>query len=241
MIPNPNIEITNRAHVFNTLSKRTKLLITNKVTSHFIRSLFASMPHALFCDSISGFGMKNRAMIASLLLVAATNMPATVTAQEIKQQTIPTTKPVSTQTQPSTGEQAVITLLKMLDQVGVIIPGKGFKSFQLGQTREQLIKLWGKPQQSTRKILQYQLDTRTVIQFHGKKIIESIAIIGQFGSMARVNNGIGFGMTPGQVMEFFDSPPDKKNDEIVRYKRLGIEFLFENQALRKVIVFSIKA
>ena len=185
--------------------------------------------------------MKSRAMIASLLLVAATYMSATVAAQETPQQPIPTTKPTAAQTQPSAGEQAVITLLKKLDQVGVIIPGKGFKSFQLGQTREQLISLWGKPQQATRKILQYQLDTRTVIQFHGKKIIESIAIIGQSGSMARVNNGIGFGMTPGQVMEFFDSPPDKQNDKIVRYKRLGIEFLFESQALRKIVVFAVKA
>lgn len=179
----------------------------------------------------------SRVIITSLTFFAVANTPVTVSAQETTQQPVQATKPITNQALPSDEEQAVIKLLKIIDQVGVIIPGIGFKSFQLGQTREQLIKLWGKPQQATRKILQYQMDTRTVIQFHGKKAIESIAIIGQYGSMARVENGIVFGMTPGQVMEFFDKKPDRKNDEKVRYKNLGIEFYFTNQALAKIVVF----
>ena len=184
--------------------------------------------------------MKSRAIIASLTLLVATTLPAVVAAQAQTQtqEGIPKAKATTTQQLPSDGEQAVIKLILILDQVGVIIPGTGFKSFQLGQTREQLIKLWGKPQQATRKILQYQLDPKTVIQFHGKKAIETIAVIGQYGSMARVDNGVVFGMTPGQVMEFFDTTPDRRNDNKVRYKNLGIEFYFENQALVKIVVFA---
>lgn len=181
--------------------------------------------------------MKHRAVISSLVLLVAITVPTMGYAQGITQQIIPPATPATNQNPLGDGEQAIIKLLEVIDQVGIIIPGKGFKSFQLGQTREQLVKLWGTPQQSTRKILQYQLDARTVIQFHGKKSIDSIAIIGQYGSMARVENGIVFGMTPGQVMEFFDASPDRKKDQYVRYKKAGIEFFFQNQALVKIIVF----
>lgn len=179
--------------------------------------------------------MKKRAIITSLTLLIATTLPTVVIAQT--QERIPKAKAATTLQLPSDEEQAVIKLIKILDQVGVIIPGTGFKSFQLGQTREQLIKLWGKPQQATRKILQYQLDAKTVIQFQGKKSIETIAVIGQYGSMARVDNGVVFGMSPGQVMEFFDTTPDRKNDKKMRYKNLGIEFYFKNQALAQIVVF----
>lgn len=181
--------------------------------------------------------MSNLALLVSLILSATvTFLPTTLAAQETTPEA--KAKVAITQQQPSDGEQAVITLLKVLDQVGIIIPGIGFKSFQLGQTREQLIKLWGKPQQATRKILQYQLDSKTVIQFHGKKTIKNIAVIGRYGSMARVDNGVAFSMTPDQVMEFFDTRPDKNDNKKVRYKNLGIEFYFENQALVKINVFA---
>ena len=181
--------------------------------------------------------IKYHAMIAALLINGTACLPATAIAQETNQLTTLPTTPPDAQKAPSNEEQAIINLLKIIDQVGVILPGAGFKSFKLGQTREQLVKLWGNPQQATRKVLQYQLDRNTVIQFHGKKIIESIAVIGQFGSVARVENGIVFGMTPAQVIEFFDVEPDKKNKTTLRYKNLGIEFFFKNQTLIKIVVF----
>ncbi len=141
---------------------------------------------------------------------------------------------------PPGSPEALISLLKVLDKVAVIIPGIGFKSFQLGQTRDQLIKLWGQPQQTSRKAVQYQLGPRTVIQFVGKNTIKEIIVIGQPGSVARVNNGASFGMMQEQVTDLFEQQPDKQNEKIVRYKALGIEFVFVDQQLSRIITYPAK-
>jgi len=138
-------------------------------------------------------------------------------------------------------QAAIINVLKVLDQVGVILPGKGFKSIQLGQTREQLVRAWGHPQQASRKAIQYQLDSRTVIQFVGRKTIDKIIVIGQPGSVARLENGVTFGMTPSQVTGLFDTQPDKQKNKLVRYKTLGIDFEFQQQILSRIIVYPARS
>jgi len=138
----------------------------------------------------------------------------------------------------SSGEKYLLRMLKVIDQVGVIIPGQGFKSIKLGETREQLVTRWGKPEQANRKGVQYQLDPKTSVQFIGKRKIDSILIFGRAGSLARVDNGVRFGMSPGRVLETFNATPDKRTNTRIRYKKLGIELFFEQQTLYKITVFS---
>jgi len=141
-------------------------------------------------------------------------------------------------TPQSSGEKYLLRMLKVIDQIGVILPGQGFKSIKLGDTREKLISRWGKPEQANRKGLQYQLDPKTSVQFIGKKRIDTILVFGRSGSLARINNGVVFGMSPAQVLETFNAIPDKRSDTRIRYKKLGIELFFEQLALYKIAVFS---
>ena len=57
MIPNPDIEIRKVAQALDTPGERTKTLITNEVTTHFVRSPCTPMSCTLFRDSILEFGM----------------------------------------------------------------------------------------------------------------------------------------------------------------------------------------
>lgn len=130
-------------------------------------------------------------------------------------------------------------LLDIIDQIGIIIPGKGFKSIQLGDPIEKLIRLWGKPKSINRKgTLSYLLSQKTTIHFVGKKQrIETIVIIGKVGSLAHINNGIAFGMSQGQVLTQFNATPDKHNRKIIRYKALGIELGFKSGVLAEIAIF----
>lgn len=141
-------------------------------------------------------------------------------------------------TPQSSGEKYLLRMLKVIDQVGVILPGEGFKSIKLGDSREQLLARWGKPEQAKRKGVQYLLDPTTRVQFIGRKKIESILVFGRTGSLVRVNNGVAFGMSAEQVLEMFDTPPDKHTNTRLRYKKLGIELFFEQQMLYKIAVFT---
>ncbi len=134
---------------------------------------------------------------------------------------------------------AVITrLLEIIDQVGIIIPGEGFKSIKLGDPFEKLVRLWGKPKSVNRKgTVSYLLSHKTVIHFSGKKSIETIVVVGKAGSLAHVNNGVVFGMTQGQVLAQFSATPDKHKRDLIRYKDLGIELGFKSGTLAEIAVF----
>ncbi len=140
---------------------------------------------------------------------------------------------------PSQDRDAIIIrLLEIIDQVGIIIPGKGFKSIKLGDPFEKLIRLWGKPKSVNRKgTISYLLSHKTVIHFSGKKSIETIVVVGKAGSLAHVNNGVVFGMTPGQVLAQFGATPDKHKPDLIRYKDLGIELGFKSGALAEIAIF----
>jgi len=142
----------------------------------------------------------------------------------------------------STDEQskAVLTrLLKIVDQVGIIIPGEGFKSIKLGDSAEKLVQLWGQPKSTNRKgTLSYLLSNKTIIHFLIKKgYIDTIAVVGKTGSLAHVNNGVVFGMTQGQVLAQFSATPDKHKPEVIRYKALGIELGFRTGKLAEIAIF----
>jgi len=59
IIPNPDIEITIIAQALDAPGKPTKLLITNKLTTHFVHSPCTPMAYTLFRDSILGFGIRD--------------------------------------------------------------------------------------------------------------------------------------------------------------------------------------
>lgn len=129
-------------------------------------------------------------------------------------------------------------ILEVIDLVGVIIPGEGFKSIKLGDPFEKLIRLWGQPKSVNRKgTLSYLLSQKTVIHFQGNKGIETIVVIGKPGSLAHVNNGVVFGMTQGQVLAQFSATPDKHTRKVIRYKRLGIELGFPSGTLAEIAIF----
>ena len=101
------------------------------------------------------------------------------------------------------GEEFLSRLLLVIDQAGIIIPGRGFKSIAIGDSAEQLLELWGKPAKINRKneVLTYLLQQNTLIHFKlDDGLIESIVVMGQPGSLAKVNNGVIFGMSQEQVL-----------------------------------------
>ena len=133
---------------------------------------------------------------------------------------------------------AFVQLIKIIDQTGTIIPGQGFKSIKLGDSFEKLIRTWGKPRKTDGKnTLTYLLDRNTLIHFSGKKFVEEILVQGSISSLARVNNGIRFGMSREQVLSRFTQAPDKNKAELIRYRAAGIEFYFKAGALIGVKVF----
>jgi hypothetical protein len=153
---------------------------------------------------------------------------------------------LSAENQSEQEKQAILLhILEIIDQVGIIIPGKGFKSIKLGDPVEKLIQLWGQPKIINRNgTLSYQLSTKTVIHFLIKKNrIGSIAMVGKPGSLARINNGVRFGMTQEQVLAQFSTtapPPDKHKPDLIRYKALGIELGFSSNQLTEIAIFRPK-
>jgi hypothetical protein len=147
---------------------------------------------------------------------------------------------VATATKSEIEKQILIThLLEIIDKVGIIIPGEGFKSIKLGEPVEKLIRLWGRPKSINRKgTLSYLLSYKTTIHFLVKKDrIDTIAVNGRTGSLAHVNNGIVFGMTQGQVLAQFGVTPDKVKKNLIRYKKLGIELGFDSNRLTEIGIF----
>jgi len=135
----------------------------------------------------------------------------------------------------------LVHLLGIIDQLG-IIPGEGFKSIKLGDSYEKLVQLWGQPKAINKKgTVSYLLSAKTTIHFSGKKNIENIVVIGKPGSLARINNGVVFGMPQGQVIAQFDARPDKQTPERIRYKTRGIELGFKSGTLTEISIFSPKA
>ena len=137
-------------------------------------------------------------------------------------------------------KQAVLAhILETIDQVGIIIPGEGFKSIQLGDSVDELIKIWGQPGNVNRKgTLSYQLSINTVVHFVvNKDRIKTIAVVGKPGSMTRIDNGVRFGMTQGQVLAQFIATPDKQKPQLIRYKALGIELGFSSNTLTEIAIF----
>ena len=131
---------------------------------------------------------------------------------------------------------AFAQLVQIIDQTGTIIPGVGFKSIGLGDSLGDLVSKWGPPKKTDGKnTLTYLLDRHTLIHFSGKDFIETIVVQGQVASLARVNNGIRFGMNQTQVLSRYNQAPDKHKAELIRYP--GIEFHFKEDILIAIKVF----
>lgn len=138
----------------------------------------------------------------------------------------------------SDAESVLPYLLKIIDKAGTIIPGVGFKSIKLGDPLAKLVQRWGPPKSTGPKgALNYLLDANTLIHFLGDKRIETIVVRGNPGSFARVNNGIRFGMTPDLVIAQYNIRPDKHNKEMIRYRKLGIEYWFKAGILAEIKVY----
>ena len=119
--------------------------------------------------------MHRRSLLRALplLLVSA---PATAQA------------PQDTQTTSNESRLLLSRLLDIIDQAGIIIPGKGFKSVQVGDPVRKLVELWGPPLQVDRgqEVLSYRLRQATQIHFKTDNgLIESIVVLGQPGSLAK--------------------------------------------------------
>lgn len=179
--------------------------------------------------------------IITLFLLLSTASSSVTIAQEIEpspREISPANAGKINKSVDSSNEQMMLRMFDIIDKIGIIIPGQGFKSIKIGDSRGRLIQLLGQPQQASKKALQYQLGPKTVLQFLGKKQIDEIIIYGGPGSLAHVNNGVLFGMSPAQTVELFKSAPDKQGGEAIRYDDLGIELFFEKLALFKIRVYA---
>jgi hypothetical protein len=129
-------------------------------------------------------------------------------------------------------------ILEIIDKAGTIIPGEGFKSIKIGDPFKKLITLWGPPRNIDKEgTVSYLLSPKTVIHFTGKKNIKTIIVRGKPGSLARVNNGIMFGMSPDQAAARFKTAPDKVTQSGLRYKKIGIELTFGAGILKEIKVY----
>ena len=162
------------------------------------------------------------AILLSLLLgLSAPSAPGAVTKPELEKQAI------------------IVHLLEIIDKIGIIIPGEGFKSMKLGEPVEKLIKRWGRPKSINPKgTLSYLLSHKTTIHFLVKKDhIDTIVVNGRIGSLAHVNNGVVFGMTQEQVLAQFRLTPNKIKQNLIRYKAQGIELGFDSNRLTEIAIF----
>ena len=136
---------------------------------------------------------------------------------------------------PSTSLAAI---LSVLEQTAIIIPGKGFNSIGLGDPISTLVRKWGKPQRiDGDRVLIYQLDPNTIIQFSGEENIEHIVIHGLPGSLARTNNAVIFGMSLIEARSQFNAATSKASETLLRYDQLGIELGFTARVLARIEVF----
>lgn len=143
--------------------------------------------------------------------------------------------------QQALDQSRLTRLLDIVDKVGVIIPGQGFKSIKIGDSAARLVQLWGQPKavEKRGKLLAYQLDQRTVILFQvKKKLIDKIVVQGKSGSLAHVNNGVVFGMTPQQTASQFPAQPENSSAKRLHYPQLGIELGFPQGRLTEILIFS---
>lgn len=139
------------------------------------------------------------------------------------------------------GQLLLSRLLDIIDQAGIIIPGQGFKSIRIGDPASRLVELWGPPPQvnSRKEVLSYRLRQLTQIHFKlDDGLIESIVVMGQPGSLAKINNGVVFGMSQEQVLNQFELAPDKRTASLIRYNELGIELGFPRGRLAEILVYA---
>ena len=131
-----------------------------------------------------------------------------------------------------TRSPALARLLEVLDQVAIVIAGKGFNSIVLGDTFADLLSRWGEPQQHKNLGLlkqkhrwRYQLDNSTVIEFTGKNTIERIRVFGSQQSVIRTLRGVDFHSSPNDVQRLYG--PKKIQAKKLTYAQLGIRFEFD--------------
>lgn len=149
-----------------------------------------------------------------------------------------TVTPINTPPDTSNTPNSLSLILNIIDQISTIIPGVGFNSIRIGDPVSRIVENLGAPHSVDKnKRLLYQLDEKTFYGFSGRKTIQQITATGLKGSLARLNNGITFGISPSQVVAKFNQKPNRASKRTVRYKSLGIEFQFDQNRLRTIVIF----
>ena len=135
------------------------------------------------------------------------------------------------------------TVVRYLQKDLFISPGVGFQKVRIGNTFEQVARVWGLPNKKlesseagSQVIWVYNIDSDSEIALAGSSKVSTIRVLGSFNSPFSSREGAHFGMTPHQVISIYGAPADAGNLTRLRYPKKGIAFAFEQGALRAMQV-----
>ncbi len=123
-----------------------------------------------------------------------------------------------------------------------IAPGIGFKRVKIGDSFEEVLSAWGKPQAqktallSRKKQWYYSVNDTTVIMVEGKKTVEGITVSGGMTTPFETTEGARCGMAPYQIVTIYGAAPEGDLQEKLDYPRRGIAFEFQGGAVRTITV-----
>lgn len=136
-------------------------------------------------------------------------------------------------------------ILDYLSKERVVIPGVGFENARLGASLDEIRIRLGEPDsvrvtgllKNTRELL-YRPDDNTIIVFGGRDVVDEITIQGVQGSFTRTRKGITFGMKRSRIRRIIFDEPDKIRKNRLEYRSQGINFVFDNDLLTRMVVYS---
>lgn len=150
--------------------------------------------------------------------------------------------PTSEDTQPTPRDH----IMALIANEVVIAPGVGLSNVRLGTPLTDLTSRLGPPEAvdqegilRRKSILRYRLDSDVVIMVEGRRVVERMVVVGGPVSLIRTSQGARFGMKKSMIRRIYRNP-GKAGRDYIRYRRLGVDFIFANDQLTRIEVYPRK-
>ena len=135
-----------------------------------------------------------------------------------------------------------LEVIRYLERDLFIAPGIGFKRVKIGDSFDEVLNSWGKPQAqktallSRKKQWYYSVNDTTVIMVEGKTTVEAITVSGGMTTPFETTEGARYGMAPYQIVTIYGAGPEGDLPGKLDYPRRGIAFDFQSGAVRTITV-----
>ena len=134
-------------------------------------------------------------------------------------------------------------IMALITNEVVIAPGVGLRNVRLGMPLTELSRRLGPAEEGVRvgflrrrAVLRYRLDTDLEILVEGRRVVERMAIAGGPASLVRTVQGARFGMKRSTIQRIYRNP-SKSRRSYLRYRHLGVDFIFADDQVTRIEVY----